>query len=108
MNPLASPGSRFIGETKTDIHLTNWRVDHGLQPRRQREMPIMPGYTFITAESSKLSPAQLLAPGGPPDGAWEYDLRLTAMLEFTVMEPSALNVLSAPMVRFYFYLKLLN
>ena len=96
-------GPRFVGENKTDIHLTNWRVNDELQPRRQRETTIAPGLIFITTESSALSAAQLLAPGGPPVDAWKYDVKWLATLEFTLLGPSVPNVLRVPMVRFYFY-----
>ena len=103
MDLLGSIGPRFVGENKTDIHLTNWRVNDELQPRRQRGTTIAPGLTFITTESSALSAAQLLAPGGPPADAWKYDVKWLATLEFTLLGPSVPNVLRVPMVRFYFY-----
>jgi len=86
MDLLGSIGPRFVGENKTDIHLTNWRVNDELQPRRQRETTIAPGLTFITTEFSALSAAQLLAPGGPPADAWKYDVKWLATLEFTLWD----------------------
>lgn len=100
---VGSEGTRFPGQQTTDIHLTNWREDHFLVPRRQRGTAVAQGLTVVTTETSALHPQQLLQDlqmGHEVQGSWTNSVPLLGNLDFTLLGVSQPNHMNQIVVSF--------